>query len=433
VSEAVLLPLTIAAGKLRQDVAVPSTLPIAEILPAIVEKFPNLQLQAETSGFDVTTGGHTLSLTHSFSGQNVGAGAVITLVEKGTRASDLRYDDLTEAVGRSVEITGQAWRAGDSVQLSAYSAVALIVAAAALAVFGGVHAAYTAAGCVVGAILVTLSALAVQRSAVSPGGSIALALTAPLLLGVAGLEAAPFIAKGFGLLVAGIAMIVGSASVFVLRPASRFTAVAPLLLGFVAVAYDMLVTMFGQPSEKVSAALIALLAVLTLVSPWIGLAMIPARIPALSITNTDRIDLKQVSGEVKGGTELAIALRVGAGLATLALIPLASATLPGAVEVLVVALAYMLGTRTLFGRAEALIGLIIGMFAVAECALASISKNSNITVYVLAACVVVAVYVLANNVVSVKFRPQLSRLADTFQVLALVAIIPLATVVWGLM
>jgi len=428
-----LTPLSVIYERQQLDMAVPSVVAVADLLPAMVNSLGRLSVSTATDGFAlVTQSGRKLDQALTLAEQDVAAGAVLTLVPAQASTTSTRYDDLTEAIGRSLDSSSKPWQRGDSVQLSAYCAVGLLLVATALVGWGGMPPLLTSAACVIGAVLVTLTALVVGKTQASPGGAIALALVAPVMLAVAGRAASGFFAIDQEISFAGLGFLLGAVAVFVLPAAVRTCAVAPLTVGLVAVVYGFATGFFGATPQRTGATLIAVLTIMTLMAPWVGLASMPARIAALSATNTQRVDPTTLDRQVRGGIGLVLSLRIAAGVATLALIPVTATTVPGAALVVVVGLALMLGSRSLYGRAEALIGLITGILAVVVCALMATIGNPAVLPWTIAASVVVAVLVLINNVISVKLRPGLARLADTVQIVALVAILPTTALVWGL-
>ncbi len=413
--------------------SVPSAIPVAELLPAMVSQLGRMSVSAASGGFRLASqSGRLLEQTLTLSEQGVDAGAILTLLPAEEDADNVRYDDLSEAIGHSLASSSKAWRPGDSVQLSAYSAAGLLLTAVALAAWGNLPPLVTAVACLAGALLVTLTSYVVGKTIEHPGGAMAIALTAPVMLAVSGVSASHLFGVGQVALCGGIGACVGAVAVVVLPQAARPCAVAPVILGAVAIGYDLLSLLPSVTPERAGALLVAVLTIVTLVAPWLGLASMPARIAGLSLSDIQPIAPPQLDRQVRHGIGLVLAIRIACGLATVALVPVTATSLPGGALMIVVGLALMLGTRTLHGRAEALVGLIAGMCVIVLCAIVTIMEYPGFLPWTICAAVVVAALVLVNNVISAKLRPQLSRLTDLLQILALIAIVPTTALVWGL-
>jgi hypothetical protein len=168
-----LVPVTVVFSGQRVDMAVPAAVPVADLLPGMAAALGRLNADTATQGFRVLLpSGRELDQAGTLAGQDVSAGALLTLQPDGDAAADARYDDLVEAIGASVDLGRTAWRRGDSVQLSAFSAAGLFALAAGLLLFGGGDPLLTATLAGVGGVLVALAAAVVARipaSSCSPG------------------------------------------------------------------------------------------------------------------------------------------------------------------------------------------------------------------------------------------------------------------------
>ena len=93
----------------------------------------------------------------------------------------------------------------------------------------------------------------------------------------------------------------------------------------------------------------------------------------------------------------------------------------------------MLSTRTLRSPVEVIIGVLTGMTLTILAAIFTTWVVPQALPWVLGAIIATAVLLLAANVVSQQLRPWLTRLADTIGVLAVLAILPLTALVWGVL
>lgn len=426
---AVLVPVTVQYLEQKVDVAVPAGVPVAELLPGLVAALGRLNADTATQGFRVVLpNGRELTQASSLTEQAVPAGTTLTLAPAGTDVGDARYDDLVEAIGTSVEAAQTPWRRSDSAHLSSYAAVGLFVVAALLVVRGG-GGWLGAAALLVGASLLTV-ATAVVRG-ISASGATALALTVPLLTGAAAHALTPGHALGLPAVVAGAAVIAGGGAALLLPAPHRSAVSAPLTAGLALVVLGSLVAFAAVPPPRAAGAVAALLALFTLLAPWLGLAQLPARIEGLALVPTAAtVDQPDVQRQVEGARAGVLAIRVAAALATIALTPLVATTIPGALLMGAIGIAAMLGTRSLYGRAEVLTGVLGGLLTTLVAGAVIATADPASLPWIAGLAVLIGGFVLASNVISVRLRPGLSRAADALHVVALMAVLPLTALLW---
>ena len=403
-SNSTLVAVSVVHAGQRVDMAVPAEVPLAELLPGLVSALGRLTSDAATQGFRVIMpSGRELDQGLSLAGQGVSSGAVLSLEVAGGASGDVRYDDIVEAIGASVDGSRTPWRRGDSVGLSAYSASGLFGVAAALLVLGGADSVVAAIPALVGAGLVGLAAMVLVRLSVV-GGAVALTMTVPLLVGAAGFVLAPDSLASGQVAVAGLAaLLVGG------------------LGGFASV-----------PLDRAAALAVALVTVTVLLAPWLGLAQIPAHIDAISPAPRGGIDGRVVAAQLGAADVAVLATRVAAGLVTASLAPLVATTPAGALLMACVGFAFLLGTRSLYGRAEVLAGVVGGLVTLVVAGVTSTIAMPGLLPWLVGLTVLVGGFVLAWNVISVGLRPWLTRAADGLHVVALMAVLPLTLLVWGL-
>lgn len=430
-SATVLMPVTLTHQGQRLDLSLPSSVAVAELLPGLVEALGRLDAETATRGLDLhTADGRRLSQATSLEAQGVPAGAVLALVATDSGTTGRRYDDLVEAIGSSVDETRTAWERGDSVRLSSFVAVGMFVVAALLLLLRGTTATTTAVIAVVAAALVTLAAAVTTRTS-APGGAVALALTAPLLTATAGhaLGGGPW--YGTPLLLAGLGAIIGAGATTVLPRGQRLTAAAPLTVGASLALVGSLTSLAGVPPDRAATTVVAILTVLVLGAPWLGLAQVPARITALTGTTPGPVDVQEVRRQVRDGATLVLSLKGAACAVVLGLTPVIAQTPAGGALMACTGFALMLSTRSLHGRAEVLIGVLTGMATTVLTGVVATLTDPGLLPWTIAGAVLAGVLVLAMNVVTPSMRPWLTRMADAANVVVLLAVLPLAAVVWG--
>ncbi len=428
----VLIPICVLHANQRVDLALPAGVPVAELLPGMVNALGRLTTDAATQGFRVIAAtGAELDQALDLAQQHVSAGSVLTLEVAGAAATDTRYDDLVEAIGTSVDSVRTPWRRGDSVQLSAYSAAGLFAVAAVLLATCGAEPTLIAVLGVVTALLVTLAAAVLVRVPV-PNGALALALTVPALLGAAGYALLPGPATHLRMIATGVGVVAGSAACLVLPARLRAAAAGPLVAGLALLLIGGLAGLAGFSDQRAAAIAVALMSVAVMLAPWLGLASLPARIDALAVRPRTRIDATDVTRQVANADVAVLAVRIAAGLLTTCLAPLVAVDVAGAALMTCVGVGSMLGTRSLYGRAEVLAGIVGGMATIVATGVSSSLTLPGAGAWLAGLAIGVGGFVIAWNVVSVRLRPWLNRLADAVHVAALVAVAPLTIWILGL-
>ena len=435
----VLIPVSVSFAGQTVDMTLPSQVALVELLPGMVRALGRLTTESATQGYRVmNASGSLLSQSSSLSQQGVYPGTLLTLEVIGTSLGDTRYDDIVEAVGKAVNTSQKPWQRGDSVQLSAYCAVALFVVAALMLVTQS-HGTVPAVIALAGAALVTLAAAVVARvphahsdeqSPSWPGGALALAMVVPLLTACAAFVAVDGPWFALPLAGAGAAAMLGSAAVMVLPAGTRRAIFGPLFAGGAMLLAGGLNEWGHVPAERAAALVIAMLAIVVVSTPWIGMARTPIRIGEPS---SRTIDGEKIHASVQRAAVLARAVEVGSVLAVIGFTPVVAGTsVAGCALAVCVGLSLMLSTRSLYGKAEVLIGVLAGMTTTLLAGLTAAATGMVSPFWAVGIMVGVGIFVVATNVVGQRMRPWLTRFADATNILALAAILPLTALVWGI-
>lgn len=443
-----LIPLTITYGVDRSDVTLPQSIPLVELLPGMVETVGAFTDQPTNDGFAVrTASGRLLDQSKSLSAQGVRAGAALTLEPLGEGASDMVYDDLTEAVGQVVERVSTPWTRDDARTFAALSAAALIFVAAVLlattpqdaissmqsgnvAFFNYV---YGAIG-VVAALLVTGTSAVVTRKYPGPAG-IALAHTVPFLTAASALRLSQSQWDTGGWIAVGVGLLVGSLAALTLPKRYRISIAAPLVLGTMMAATGLMVKVGSLSQVGVSALLFALVIVLLQLAPWIALAHIPVRI--LDANTSEQIPAQGITDQVTTSFVFVVSLRAGGALAAvfltvsmLSTAGLRSFSVPLALVVLG-SVSLILQTRSIRARVEVLLSSLTGLTTILVGATLVTRADPASLPWVTLSAIAAALVLVVTNVVGPRARPHLTRIADTIAVLSLFVLIPLAVYLWG--
>ncbi|MBB1577330.1 MAG: secretion system protein EccD [Propionibacterium sp.] len=424
-----LMPISLSMAGDTVDMSVPSNIALAELVPVLVKAVSPLDPGTATRGFTIrTSDGNVLSQSKTLPEQKVRPGAVLTLEPMGSNSQDQRYDDLVEAVGTAVADKSTPWERTNSVQLSAHASAALVLLAALLLLTGAHEPTLTAAVGASGALLTTLAAAVVARMPNRPG-ALSLGHTTPVLVACAAFAITAGDWFSLPLAASGVGLLAGSCTLLVLPSDLRVSMAAPITTGFSLVLVGGLVNLAGVAPERAASLTLSLLVVVTLSAPWVAMAQIPIGIGTSQ--ENEKIDTPRVYSRVDNARVLVISLKAGCSAAMVVLAPLMT-TSPVAIAMLACSgVALMLTTRSLRSAVEVLIGVLTGMFLTILAAVSTTTVAPDALPWTLGAIILTAVLLLTANVVSQRLRPWLTRLADAAGVLALLGILPLAALVWG--
>ncbi|MFV0407084.1 MAG: EsaB/YukD family protein [Propioniciclava sp.] len=425
-----LLPLAIVYRDQRIDLALPGSVPVAELLPGIVTALGRLTADSASHGFRMSTAAlGDLDQAQTLAEQSVVPGAVLTLTSAEETHLDVRYDDLVEAIGVSVASNREPWQREDSIRLAALCASGLFLVAALLLLVAGNHTPVTVAVGLGGALLATLVAAVLVR--IQPEGALPVALCAPGLAAAGAASVVDGPLTQLPALAGGAGLVFGSVAVTVLPLRLRASAAAPLVIALGLLALGLITWLGSVPDQRAAALVLAGTTVLVLAAPWIGLAQVPARIEALAFPATPVVDPGDVAQQVRYADVTVLAVRIGGGILTLALTPLVATTALGAALIGTIALAHLLGTRSLHGRAEVYAGVATGLLVGMLGGISLSAAQPELLPWVAAGALCIGGLVLILNVLQPQQRSWASRAADIVHVIALAAVLPLTALLWG--
>ena len=417
-----LMPVSIRMGEHTVDMSVPTNVALAEFAPNIVSQITQLSASSASQGYRITNSqGRVLDQSQTLINQGIQAGSVLILSKIGDSTQDLRYDDLVEAVGTAVENDQAPWNSDNSVDLSTHAS-ALLVLTAAVLIFTGGRGSYLG--------LITGLACALISHSTQRLAPLSLAHSIPILAGSAVMSAIPGSWSALPLAGFGIAAMVSAAILLIILPKTLHgSIVAPLTYGFSAATIGLL-TGFGHLSTQRSAsAIYTLLIVLILIAPWFAMARIPIRVTG----NPETIDAYQVVRKVNDGHILTISLKTGASLGILICVPLLLDTRYSLLLLICGGVALLLSTRSLRSRVEVLIGAILGIILILVSAIGSAILMPQALIPIVLLLFIATGLVLALTVIDPKMRPWVTRIADTLSLISLLALVPITTLVWGIL
>jgi len=411
----------------------PSHLLVSEFLPTVLSQRKWLTRQSFVWGFQlVTPDGTVLNSGESLVEQGITPGALLRL-EPTTGDDAIRYDDLAEALGDSIATSRTPWKQGDSIRLSSYVAAALVAICGFLLVLGVppiLASIVTGVGALVMVLVTSVVVRAPSARDLASGGFVSLALSASVLFGLCPYSLTAGQPPSLQLTAAGAGMIVGSAAVLVLPRDSRGYAAIPVTIGAVTALFGLLQWAWQVSDQRAAALLVSAVCLIQLILPWVGMAQMAARNDVGTLSRK-AIEPEEVSAQARRGENLTIALRIAAGICLVALAPLIAVDAYGGLLMTAVCLAFLLGTRSLYGRTEVYIGLVSGAVGLTLTGVLLAMNRPDLFPWVLIVAAVVSVFIIADNIVSVKLRPRLARAADAVNIVAIVAICPFVVMIWG--
>ncbi|GAA4246828.1 type VII secretion integral membrane protein EccD [Dactylosporangium darangshiense] len=471
-SAAGLARITINAPKRRVDVAVPDAVPLAELLPELLQHAGNgLADDGERHGGWLLrrSDGTTLSAAAGLAGQGVHDGAVLHLVPARAGWPELEYDDVVEAIAAGARRQGLPWSpaatratalsiagAGFAVALLAIVRADMPLAAAAVAaglVLAGIAASRAYGDAVVGSALAAFGLpfaaaggwLAAPQPATPAGRSLLCAVALLLVSLVAAVGVAHLVRIFVAGMTVGMIGALGGLLATVTRPAAAAAIVLAVLAAGVA-GLPLLAIRLG----KLPMPVVALPGDLALGGRGPSGAVVPrgdlasggrgpggAFAPPGDLASGGRgsagsVERARIFAAVARTDEMLTGMLLGLAIAgTAASVVLArSGDVSGGVLVAVAGTALLLRARTFLTVRQRLPLIVTGAVGFALVAL-----FARVDAGIIAAAVPLAALIVAVAGARAAVRPAspyVGRAADLLDTLCVVAVIPLACAVVGL-
>ncbi|MEH0845196.1 type VII secretion integral membrane protein EccD [Micromonospora sp. CPCC 205711] len=444
--------ITIVAPRTRMDLALPSDVPLADLLPTLL-RYAGEDLADEGvrhGGWSLSRlGGAPLDGGRTATQLGVRDGEVLYFNPRTAAAPEIVFDDVVDAVATATNQRQGTWQVGTTRSFAVLLATLTLAAGAAVTLFAGPPQLPGALAALLVAVLLVVTAAVLSRAAGDSRTGVVLAVAgigyAAIggLLVLAGDRALDGLA-GPHVLLAGTAVLLAGA-VAALAVGDRM----PLFFGAVAIGAAvagaaLLNLLFGLTAAG-AAAVVAAVAFATL--PMLPMtAYRLARLPVPSIP-TGPDDLKTDTESVDGRRVLRLSERADQFLTgllwTVSLLVLGSQAvlatdgrLPAVLLCLVLALLSLLRARPFIGRAQRVPVLVAGTTGLV-CTAAATFGDAGLPVrlgLVLGGLLLTAVVSLVYglSVAGRRISPVWGRLLDIVEILLIVALVPLAVWVCGL-
>jgi type VII secretion integral membrane protein EccD len=441
--------VTIVAPKTRIDLAVPSDIPLADMLPTLLRHAGEglADDPAAREGWTLSRlGGLNLDTSRSPGQLDVRDGEMLYLRPRGTQAPELAFDDVVDAVATATRERAGRWQSSTTRQFGLTLAVVALIGGAAAILFAGPPRVLAGVVGLGGAIALLLTATVLSRAFGQSTIAAVFALVALVYAAVGGVligadDVTPLSQLGAPhLLLATAALLIGTAIATV-----AVASVGPLFLGTaVCVGALMLATavcfVTGAPAETGAAAAAAI------AFAWLpGLPMIAyrlARLPVPSVpagpedlkTDTESVDGQRVLDQSERADAFLAALLgaiavIGAG----ASLVLAGSNLAGLVLASVLGLLMLARARWFLSRRQRLPLLGAGSVALGAAIVASYVAGGQLPRLIAVPALLVLIAGMAASIALAagdrRRSPLPGRILDIFEMLLITAVIPLA--VWA--
>jgi type VII secretion integral membrane protein EccD len=444
--------ITIVAPRTRMDLAIPSDVPLADLLPTLL-RYAGEDLADEGvrhGGWCLARlGGQPLDGGRTAAQLGIRDGEVLYFNPRAATAPEIVFDDVVDAVATATNQRPGAWQVGTTRSFSVLFAAAALAAGALAALFAGPPQLPGALAALLVAVGLVVSGAVLSRAFGDSRTGSVLALASLGYAGVGGL-----------LVLAGDRKLTELASPHLLLAATAvvlFGALAALAVG------DRLPMFFGATAVSAAAGLGAMLSLVfdvgapaaAAVVATVAFATVPvlpmaayrlARLPVPSIP-TGPEDLKNDTESVDGRQVLRLSERADAFLTgllwTVALLVLGGEVvlardgrLPAVLLCLVLGLLSLLRARPYLGRALRVPVLVAGTLGLGLAAAATFAAGGTAVKLgvvlggLLLTAVVSLVYGL--SVAGKRISPVWGRLLDIVEILLIISLVPLAVWVCGL-
>lgn len=444
--------VTIVSPNTRVDLALPSEVPLAELLPTILRHAgESLADEGASHGGWVLArlGGQPLDIGRSTSQLTVRDGELLYLTMRQKMAPEMVFDDVIEAVATATNNRGSRWDQHSTRKFSLIVGVSALLAGALAVLLAGPPQIWgSVTAFVVATILLSVSAV-FARALRASDAAVAFALVSLAYAGVGGLLAAAGDKKVSELSSPHLVIAASAILVFAILALVAVADKAPLFLcaSFCAVALGLasVASMVLGGNAALGAAIVASLAFMLIpVTPTLSLRL--ARVPMPQLPATVE-ELKADSYSVNGAQALERSARANEFLtamyATIAVISFGctialalSGGVPGWILTGVLAAVLLSRSRTLVVRTARVTLLTAGIGSLGVLTFAvfvastPIIRLSAVLGGLLIVTLIAVFYGLA--VTGKRISPMWGRTLDIVEILLIVAIVPLAGWIGGL-
>ena len=443
-TSAVFTRITVLAPRTRIDVALPSDVAVADLLPMVLTMARENTADggARHGGWCLARiGEQQLDPTKTLNGHAVLDGELLQLRKRSESPPPPLYDDVIDAVALSTPGSYRSWTAQTARVLGGGGCVlALLMAAVALYLAGpGAAEAITAA---LAAVVLIGTGSVISRVYDDAQAGVVLGATALPLAFVAGLFAVPGGPDRPNMLLACVAVAVLAAAAVGLIAAGVTTFVAIGSAALFGAGASVVAVLVAHPTAGIGAGLAATALIGLSAAPRFTIQLAQLPLPAVPTTSSELTeddseefpDLATIEGQAALGHQYLSGMVIGFGAT--AMVGAILATQQGISGVLLaatVAVVLMLRARTYANGVQAVALLLAGAGTAAGILVGWINHADahTLSLWVFASCLVLALLALVLGVVfpQHRFSPVLRRSVEVLEALLIAAVLPLALAV----
>lgn len=430
--------LSVVSEDRRLDVAVPSTIPMVEVIPGFARSLGVLDPTLVHAGYALRRAdGSTVDASLSATAQGIHDGDLLTLVRGVQLAEPRVYDDVTEAVIDAAAESHRPWTPRDNTRTALAVSLTFLTLCAILLASAGPDFEWGGIIAGSGALLLLVAAAVLGRLGQAESG-VAFGLAAAAFAGLGAFLSVDSGSRwGWPLAAAGLAVSIVGGAALLLAPAKREINVASIVLGMI-IGIPALVA-GSAPSAAVPAFVVtvALAGAVGNLLPWLALSS--TRIKVIS-PQTDQevfadpgpIDAAQVKARAIAGARILTALRLAVGIGILVATPLvAGDSLAGAILTVLAFVGMMFQSRQAYARGAVTVLMALGALGLAVTGLTITAFQPELRTRLLAVLLASTGVLVVLTLLSPGARLRLARIADVVEVLALAALLPLGVIAAG--
>lgn len=434
-----LVRVTITAGDRRLDVGAPGSVPVAELVPEFARELGQLDPETVWGGYRlIRADGSAVDADRGLQAQGIGDGTVLTLESGAGVVAPKVYDDVVEAVADVVEGQFAPWTARNAAQTAVGTAIALLLTAALTLVLMTDRGMVTVALSGAIAVLLLGAAAVVSRARGDHASALAVALTATVFGGVAGLALDDGAVVGLPVAFAGLGLGVAAVIGVLVLGDNRGPLAAPLGLGGTLLVVGLLVGVAEISAARVYPIALAIVVASAVALPWLAtsssrLRVVSPRSDVEVFADQPPIDAAGVGTRARQGQELLVGLAVATGLVVIAMTPVLVAT--GVVGTALAAVAIgltILRSRLTRTRAAVVATMVTAILGLVEIGVLGALLHPDWRPVLVVVFAVVAAAVLTVVSIAPKPRVRLGRIADALELTGTIALLPLAIVTAGI-
>ncbi len=432
-----LLRISVLSEDRRLDVAVAGSLPLVEMMPGFARSLGVLDPTLVHGGYALRRAdGSSLDPAMSPVAQGVNDGDVLTLVRGANLAEPKVYDDVTEAVLDATAGQHRPWTPKDSTRTALAVSLTFLTLCGVLLLAVGRDLTFAplVAG---GTAVLLLATAAVLGRAGQPESGHALGIAAAAYAALGAFLAIDGDPWGWPLAAAAIAAVIAGGAAVAFTPDRPEISLIPVGWGAVLIIPAVVTALVPGSAVASYAITVAAAASLSNLLPW--LAMSSTRIRVISPQSDQEVfadpgplDAPDIQRRAASGARVLNATRIALGTALLLVTPIVAST--GAAGAALTALAFlgmMFQSRQVYARGAVLAVMTLGALGLAVTGFTVAVALPDLRVAMLIGLLVVTAVLVTITLLSPRARLRLARAADSVEVLALAALLPLGVIAAG--